>query len=162
MHPDIRVNPMTPPIPTRRQQRGATAVEAALGFLVFISLSMAIMDVSWVLFVRTTLQHAVSEAGRFGITGRKFNGNSNQPRVKSIVKVLRDQSSVTIPDSAISVTSVTPAGVTNDGPGRPGDVVTVRVQHQVPLLTPILGRVFPGGTFPVDVAVSFRNERFKE
>ncbi len=58
--------------------RGQAVVELTLGFLLFFTMFMAIVEFSHLLYTKVTLQHALRTAGRYmvtGNTGTDSNGN---------------------------------------------------------------------------------------
>ena len=59
-------------------QRGQAAVELTLGFLLFFSIFMAVVEFSHLLYTKVTLQHALRSAGRYMVTGQtSTDGNGN-------------------------------------------------------------------------------------
>src|SRR5262249_19865409 len=144
--------------------RGSVTIETAIAFGIFVSLVMSAFDVSYIFFHETILKHAVQEAGRLATTGRTLpaaDPSAVPPtRLDSILATIREQSHMNVPPTAIDISSVNARGVRSVGPGGPGDVVTIRVRYDVPLLTPVLARVFPNGAYTVDVGTTFKNEEF--
>ena len=69
----------------RRDERGATIVEFAVIFPVFILAMFGIIETAIVLFVSSSIEAAVLEASRFGITGSLTPGVSREDRVLEIV-----------------------------------------------------------------------------
>jgi len=51
-------------------QQGSTTVEFGLVLLPLAAFIFLLMDTTWVLFARSTLQHAAREGVRFGVTGQ--------------------------------------------------------------------------------------------
>jgi Flp pilus assembly protein TadG len=148
----------------RRRQLGATLLETAFTFPLFISVLLATFDLSYVYYTRTALQHAVREAGRMAQTGTVMKDpkkpTQDLSRADSIVLAIQQHSGAGVQASNITVQTVAADGTKTNGAGGPGDVVTIGVQYQVPLITPILGNLFPGGKYTLDVATSLRNEEF--
>ena len=72
--------------PGRRGRRGSQFVEAGLALLPFCALLLLVVDTGWGLFVKSTLQHAVREGVRFGITGRITDGVGHVSSIRSVVK----------------------------------------------------------------------------
>jgi len=70
----------------RRDQRGATIVEFAVIFPVFILAIFGIIETAIVLFVSSSIEAAVLEASRFGVTGGLTPGVSREERVLDIVE----------------------------------------------------------------------------
>jgi len=69
---------MTKQIPSqrRRGERGQVAIEAGLTVVLMFGLIFLVMDLSMLLFIRSTLQQAVREGVRYGATGTQFGGNT--------------------------------------------------------------------------------------
>ena len=73
-----------------RSQRGATLVEAALVFLPFMAMMLAIVDFSMPIFLRSTFTHAVREGVRFGITHQTtYNSVSYSTQTAAIQAVVQ-------------------------------------------------------------------------
>ena len=53
-----------------RAGQGSTTVEFGLVLLPLMAFVFLLMDTSWVIFARATLQHAAREGVRFGVTGQ--------------------------------------------------------------------------------------------
>ncbi|MGE5644403.1 MAG: TadE/TadG family type IV pilus assembly protein [Acidobacteriota bacterium] len=65
----------------RANSRGATTIEFGLAGILMMAFLFLIIDVSWAIFVRATLQYAVREGCRYAITSQtrsdvKYKGNS--------------------------------------------------------------------------------------
>lgn len=61
----------------RRGERGTALVEFGLVLLPFLALVFLILDVSWCLFAKATIQEAVREGVRVGVTATAGTGCSN-------------------------------------------------------------------------------------
>ena len=53
-----------------KKNKGQSSVEFTLGFLLLYTVIMAIIEFSHMFYTKTTLQHAIAEAGRYMITGQ--------------------------------------------------------------------------------------------
>jgi Flp pilus assembly protein TadG len=53
-----------------RRDHGSTTVEFALVLIPLFAFVFLLLDTSWVIFARSTLQHAAREGVRFGVTGQ--------------------------------------------------------------------------------------------
>ena len=138
-------------------QRGSTILEFAIVFPLFGLLMMGTADVGRSLFYLTTLQHGVREAGRLVMTGNVAPG---QTRPQSVASMIRRSSGVDVREDDIEISSISGDGTVTPGPGGPGDVVTISVGYDVPLITPFLAALFPDGIYRVVAGTSFRNEEF--
>lgn len=131
-----------------------------------VMLILALIDFARIHHTRSRIQNAVSQAARFAITGNRL-ADTDHPgsflsREASIARLVRDISRIDAIDATeIEILTVEPDGRTSPGAGGPGDVVVVRVSHDVDVLTPVLGRVFPGGRYHFTCTSRFRNEEFR-
>jgi hypothetical protein len=144
-----------------RSSRGSAVIEFAFAFPVMFALFVGIMEFSRVFYIRLTLLSAVREASRFNIVGGTLddpNGGS-MSRVQSIVATVQN-AAPGLDVSAANVTVMGPGGAGD--PGGPGDVVTIKVDYDIDLLTPIVKPLFPGGRHRYSVAVMTKNEHFDE
>ena len=125
----------------------------------FFVLIFGITDFGRLFFTKATLQHAVREAGRFAVTGRKTGSSS---RVESIRDVATKAAAGLLLNPAdIKITSVI-GGTNNDSfAGGPGQVVVVSLKTDLRLITPIIGQFFgQNGVYTFTVQTSFKNEPF--
>jgi hypothetical protein len=53
-----------------RGEKGSTTVEFGLVLIPLMAFVFLLMDTTWVIFARATLQHAAREGVRFGVTGQ--------------------------------------------------------------------------------------------
>lgn len=76
-----------PAMPARllRDCRGATIVEFALVFPVFLLAVIGGIEVAIVLFISSSIEAAVLEASRYGVTGGTVDGVTREERVLGIV-----------------------------------------------------------------------------
>ncbi len=73
--------------PSRRiRERGSEPVEATLVIVPMLLITFLLLDLSMVIFLRTTMQEAVREGVRYAITGQNSPGPCQDDSIKSIVK----------------------------------------------------------------------------
>ena len=72
-----------------RPRHGAAMVEVGFALLPFLAISMAIIDFSIPIFLRTTLTHAVREGTRYGLT---FQTRPGETHIQSVQDVVMEQS----------------------------------------------------------------------
>ena len=72
--------------PNRRGQAGAEVVEASLVFVAFLGLLFLLMDLSWAVFAKVSLQHAVREGCRYAITSQTAGTNGQVDSIKDVVR----------------------------------------------------------------------------
>lgn len=151
--------------PKGRKDRGAVVVETALGSVLFFALLFGIFDFGHVFYCQSTLRYAVSQAARYGTTGNTLpdedNPGTRMSREDSILTVIRDLTGFSDLDpSDVSVSAVTSGGALVAGAGGPGDLVTVRSEYGVSLISPYLSRIFSDGVYRFEVVTTFKNEEF--
>ena len=143
---------------------GAVLIEVALACIVMLMLVLGIVDFSRMHYSQSRLQYAVSQATRYATIGtalKDANGKA-MTREASIVALIRSLSRLNnLKDSDIKITSYNAATKKSvNGPGGPGDVVTVEATYHVPLVAPYLAPAFKSGRYTFTCGTSFRNEEF--
>jgi Flp pilus assembly protein TadG len=117
----------------RRSRRGSAALEAALVFLPFFAILLALIDFSVAIFIRNTLMNAVREGVRYGVTGRTLNGQGHDASIKSVVKRYSMGFISSTQDlSRVSIEYYNPRTgqyVTGAGSNRSGNILEVRVNN---------------------------------
>jgi Flp pilus assembly protein TadG len=79
--------PQSPRGRSRRSgQRGAELVEMAFIVVPLFGLTFLLLDVSMVVYLRCTFQHAVREGVRYAITGQNTSGPCQDDSIKAVVK----------------------------------------------------------------------------
>lgn len=143
-----------------RSEEGQSLVEFALAFLMFIFLVFAIFDFGHLFFVEMDVQNAIQEAARYGSTGNHLpdpkNPGNDLSRVTSIINTF-DNDVIGVQVTNIQVSSL------NGGAGSaggPGDMMTVSATVTMPLMTPLIARMFPNGQFTFTVSTTVMNEPF--
>jgi Flp pilus assembly protein TadG len=64
------------------RKTGQSAVEMTFGFLFFYTVLMAIVEFSYMLYTKITIQHALSEAGRYMVTGQGQDLTHTDPNAR--------------------------------------------------------------------------------
>src|SRR5437879_13380950 len=70
----------------KKTSRGAEVVEVALIIVPLFGMIFLLLDLSMVIFLRSTFQHAVREGVRYGITGANDTGPCQDDSVKAVVQ----------------------------------------------------------------------------
>jgi Flp pilus assembly protein TadG len=70
----------------RARQKGAELVEASLVVVPLFAITFLLIDLSMVVYLRSTFQQAVREGVRYAITGQNTTGPCQDDSIKSIVK----------------------------------------------------------------------------
>jgi hypothetical protein len=77
-----------PGVRRQREQceRGAVVVESGLIIVPLLAIFFLIADISFAIFTKATLQHAVREGVRYAVTGRTLGAMHQDASIKSMVK----------------------------------------------------------------------------
>jgi Flp pilus assembly protein TadG len=101
--------------------RGAEILEVALIIVPLFGMLFLLLDLSMVIFLRSTFQHAVREGVRYGITGANDTGPCQDDSIKAVVK----RSAIGFLNSSgnaskihVHFTSPVNGAVTDNGPGN--------------------------------------------
>jgi Flp pilus assembly protein TadG len=70
----------------RARQKGAEIVEAGLIAVPLFAMTFLLVDLSMVVYLRSTFQQAVREGVRYAITGQNTTGPCQDDSIKSVVK----------------------------------------------------------------------------
>lgn len=145
-------------------QEGANLLEAAIITPLLLLLTFSIVDFAAMFYVNLSLESAVSQATRFGVTGRTMPDPSNPggslDRRGSIIAAMRTAApTLTIPDAAFSFSHM-PAGSSTwqGGVGGPGAIERVTVNYTWTFYTPTVRAFFPGGQVNLQVQSMMKNE----
>jgi hypothetical protein len=143
-----------------RREEGSALVEFALTFVVFLLLVFSVIDFGHLFFVKMDAQNAMQEAARYGSTGNHLpdpnNPNNTLSRVSSITDTLQNEANG-IQFSNIQISSLTGG---SGSAGGPGDMLTISAEVNMPLLTPLIARIFPGGNYTFTENITIMNEPF--
>jgi Flp pilus assembly protein TadG len=115
----------------RGRESGSAIIEFGLVILPLMALLLLTLDVAWTVFAKATLQHAVREGVRYGVTGVPITGNCLNASIQQVVQ----RSSFGFVPSAtsssyISVTYYNPitlAQVTGSNGPAGGNVIQVAI-----------------------------------
>jgi Flp pilus assembly protein TadG len=153
------------------KNKGQTTVEFALVSMLFFCLLLAIIDLGILFYVNLTMQHAVRSGTRYAVTGQSGLGTDRRSALIQAIKnnsvglydknlhVPKDPVISVITPGAISFTNYSGTPATGD-PGKPNDIVVVRLTYTWPLTTPLLKPFFPGGKYTFTVKSTMKNESF--
>ncbi len=145
--------------------RGATLVEASLVLLFFMGLLFLLIDLSWGLLAKATLQHAVRSGVRYAVTNQ--TGTKKDPvtganialgQVDSIKQVVKKQAMGFLSDADLNakvfvrfylVTGGAPQLVTGAGSNMAGNLVVVSIENFS--LSPMVPLLRSGTPVPITV-----------
>jgi Flp pilus assembly protein TadG len=70
----------------RKRQGGAEIVEFSLVMIPMFGILFLVIDLSWMLFARATLQFAVREGVRYAVTGQTMTGLGQDASIRTVVQ----------------------------------------------------------------------------
>jgi Flp pilus assembly protein TadG len=156
---------LSPKVKASRSEwtKGASMAEFAAVAPIFLLLVFAIMDYGRIFFVQMNVQQAVQDAGRFASTGNHLadpkNAGQNLSRVQSIIATVQNEV-VGVPGVNPSDLKISSVNGGSGSAGGPSDTVTVSLTTNLPLMTPLIGRLFTNGAYTFVASATFRNEPF--
>src|ERR1700735_2561137 len=115
----------------RRKSResGSQVVEASLVIIPMFLLTFMMLDLSMVIFLRTTMQEAAREGARYAITGQNTTGPCQDDSIKTIVKTHgAGFLGTTAGLAAMHVQFVNPV-TGGQGANAPGQIVNVKIEN---------------------------------
>jgi hypothetical protein len=103
-------------------------VEATLIFIPLLLLTFLMLDLSMVIFLRTTMQEAVREGARYAITGQNTTGPCQDDSIKTVVK--NHALGFLTPTAAAATVHVQFVSPSTGGQGTnaPGQIVNVKIE----------------------------------
>lgn len=140
-----------------RGRRGQSMVEFAVVAPLFFLLVFGITDFGLLFFKQETLQYAIREGGRYGVTGRTNGTESREDSIRDIV--IQKAAGIPIARSDIIITSMS-GGILSSNAGGPRQMMTVSLQATHTFITPMIGKFFPEGKYTFTVQTTFMNEPF--
>ena len=143
--------------------KGASMAEFAVVAPIFLLLVFGIMDYGRIFFVQINVQQAVQDAGRFASTGNHLpdpkNPGQNLSRTQSIIASIQNEV-VGVPGVNPSDLKISSVNGGSGSAGGPSDTVTVSLTTNLPLMTPLIGRLFTNGAYTFVASATFKNEPF--
>jgi hypothetical protein len=128
-------------------------IETALIMPLLMLVTFSIVDFGILFYTHLSLESAVSQAVRYGITGASMSGMSRQDSIKTVLR--RAAPSLTIPDQNITFSRLV-GGNWVGGLGGPGDVERLAIDytHRVIILAPF----FTNGQVNLHAESAMKNE----
>lgn len=151
---------------SRGRQGGSAAIEMALVAPVIMLMMFAILEFSILFFTTLTMQYAVREGARYGVTGRSDKDpTAGNQRYLAVVQTIKDNSvgmysSVSPVITVNGITYADSAGYSSGMFGGPGEIVVIRLDCSWKLSTPLIGVFFKDGKFNFSVAATMKNESY--
>ena len=141
--------------------KGANLVEAAIITPLLLLLTLGIVDFSAMFYSYLALEHGVSQATRYAVTGQEMSpGGAPIGREASIKAAMRESTpTLTIPDGAFSFSFMPLNGTSwSSGLGGPNDVGRVTVTYTWNFMTPLIRPFFTNGQVNLRVQSTMKNE----
>jgi hypothetical protein len=136
----------------------------AMVLLPIAFLIVAILDFSILFYVYQSMEHGISEATRYGLTGQQMSDPDNPgdyfSREDSMKEVMRKYNPViTLDDDSFTFEHLSGA-VWIAGMGEPDDIFRMTVTYNWRPITPLIGAIFTEGQVPLRVSSTVKNESF--
>jgi Flp pilus assembly protein TadG len=151
-----------------KKSRGQSTVEFALVLPLFALVFFAFVEFGHLFYVKVTLQHALSEAGRYMVTGQN-NPVTPEGREEEIrARFCNNLIGTGIPCPEIgSDFKFTYGGCSDadadgycDDAGKADAMVTVTATFEKPVFTALFAQFFTGGKANFTVSTTWKNEPF--
>ena len=68
-----------------KSEKGSEIVEFGLVIVPLLAFVLLIVDIAWVLFAQSTLQHAVAEGVRYAVTSQTMSGMGQDASIKTVI-----------------------------------------------------------------------------
>jgi Flp pilus assembly protein TadG len=107
------------------RERGSETVEFGLVCVPFFAFILLIMDISWAVFNKAALQHAVREGVRYAVTYQTSGGLGQDASIKAVVQ--QNAMGVLQSTSLITIQYYTPDTLTPTSSNAAGNIVQVAV-----------------------------------
>ncbi len=128
-------------------QRGQAVVEITFSFIIFMMVFFGIVEFSHLFYTRVNMQHALSEAGRYMVTGQGLDLTGMDPNARlTIIKNKFCQNLIGTGISCAAIQSgmtVTCAGGCTSPAGGPGQTVTLTAFYAKPWFTGLFNYLLP-------------------
>jgi len=110
-------------------ERGSQVLEATMVFVPMLLMTFLMVDLSMVIFLRTTMQEAAREGTRYAITGQNTTGPCQDDSIKAVVKsYAAGYLGTTAGAATIHVQFVNPS-TGGQGANAPGQIVNVKIEN---------------------------------
>jgi Flp pilus assembly protein TadG len=141
-----------------RDSRGATLIEAAIMTPLLLLLTFGIVDFAMLFYVYLALEHGVSQATRYAVTGNIVAGMTREDSIKSAMR--SSTPTLTIDDAMFSFSFLAPNAVAwAAGTGGENDIGKVTVTYPWRPMTPLIRPFFTSGQLNIRVESAMKNER---
>ena len=141
--------------------KGANLVEAAIITPLLLLLTFGVVDLSAMFYCYLSLEHGVSQATRYAVTGQQLSASGTPIGREASIKAAMRQATptLTIPDGAFSFSFMALNGTTwSSGLGGPNDVGRVTINYTWNFMTPLVRPFFTNGQINLRVQSTMKNE----
>jgi Flp pilus assembly protein TadG len=121
-------------------------VEGGLMMLPFLALALMTVNAGWTIFVKATLQHAVREGVRYGVTGQV---DSSGHQITSIQDAVVSQSMGLLDNGQVSVQFLNASTLASTASNVGGNIVQVSVTNY--MVKPLAPLLISGSSIPLSV-----------
>ncbi|GEA61482.1 hypothetical protein VCO01S_26750 [Vibrio comitans NBRC 102076] len=139
-------------------------VEFAVVFSLFLLILFTIIDFALFGYVKLTMQHAVREGARYAVTGRTdLDPNEDEPLRENAILEKISSSSVGMLTKVMKIEDIRVEDIDGNavaGFGDPGELISIHLDCEWPVLSPILYPLIEGGTYKFTVSAAMKNEEF--
>jgi len=143
-----------------KESIGQSAVKFTLGFLLLYTVIMAVVEFSHMFYTKTTLQHAIAEAGRYMITGQGIDHTGTDPNAR--LQKVQDKFCNNLIATGLSCVNVsshltlTCVGGCAQPAGGPGQTVTLTATYSRAWFTGMFNHLLPSITLVANT--TWKNE----
>lgn len=149
-------------------RKGQTTVEFAFTVVILLTLLFAILDFAVMFFVNLTMQHAVREGARYGITGQGKDGQRRMELEKRIQDASFGLYKKSDPPVRLMMYAIEPGDIKDAfsnytgkpvaDTGKSDQIMMVTLTYSWRVLTPVLKPFFTGGKYTFTVRTTMKNE----
>lgn len=147
-----------------KSEEGQALVEAAIILPLLLFMIFAIFDFSILFYVYQSMEHGISEASRYGITGQQrqdpLSPGNYLSRDDSIKLIMREWNPIIVLNNSDFTFEHLSGTSWVAGSGGTGDVARVTVCYNWRPVTPLISALFTGGQIPIRVSSTMKNEGY--
>ena len=128
-------------------QRGQAVVEITFSFLIFMMVFFGIVEFSHLFYTKVNMQHALSEAGRYMVTGQGLDLSGTNPNAR--LTIIKNKFCQNLIATGISCAAyfrhdshLRRRGCTSAA-GGPGQTVTLTATYTKPWFTRLFNQLLP-------------------
>lgn len=129
-------------------QRGQAVVEMTFSFIIFMMVFFGIVEFSHLFYTRLNVQHALSEAGRYMVTGQGIDLSGTDPNAR--LATIKDKFCDNLIATGLSCANLQSAmtvacagGACAQPAGGPGQTVTLTATYEKPWFTGLFNHILP-------------------